>query len=72
MEQNIKSAIFPALLEPAKAAAQSVLDGACTKCKVEGQEGFWVALQSASEGLEVAHTFEYKGEQFVIFEKMAD
>lgn len=69
---NIKTAMFPALLEPAKKAAQSVLDGRCTRCEVEGQQGFWVARQSASEGLLIAHSFEYEGEQFVIFEKVAD
>ena len=72
MDANIKTAIFPALLEPAKKAAQSILDGTCTKCKVEGQEGFWVALQSDAQELHISHSFEYEGKQFVIFERMAE
>lgn len=72
MDANIKTAIFPALLEPAKKAAQSIIDGTCTKCTVEGQEGFWVSLESDAQGFHISHSFEYEGKQFVIYEQVME
>lgn len=70
MDNNTHTGLFPALLEPAKEAAASLLASGDENWKAETRNGFWVARKErfTSEEGENLHEFELEGHTFVIFE----
>lgn len=69
MSDSAQIGVFPGLLEPAAIAAEKLIgDNSLRECEITDIPGFWVSRPSVVSSERVIHTFEYKGESFVIFQ----
>lgn len=69
MTESVQIGIFPGLLEPAiKTAEQLIVDQSLERLEIDGMPGFWVSRPQIDLTNRTLHTFDYKEEQFIIFQ----
>jgi hypothetical protein len=61
--------LFPAMMDPARAAVRKMLLENTSSAELEGKPGFWVVPKGTVEQERVFHEFEFDGAWFAIVEK---